>query len=74
MWELWISEKESAGNEGDSGLIPGFGRSPGGGKGCPLQYSDLENPMICIVHRVARSQTQLSDFHFKKAKEMCIHV
>ena len=30
---------------GDSGLIPGSGRSPGGGNGCPLQYACLENPM-----------------------------
>ena len=29
----------------DSGLIPGLGRSPGGGHGNPLQYSCLENPM-----------------------------
>ena len=36
--------KESACNEGDLGLIPGLGRSPGGGNGNPLQYSCLENP------------------------------
>ena len=29
----------------DGGLIPGLGRSPGGGHGNPLQYSCLENPM-----------------------------
>ena len=57
--------KESACNVGDLGLIPGLGRSPGEGKGYPLQYSGLENPMDCIVHGVANSQTQLSDFHFK---------
>ena len=28
----------------DTGLIPGLGRSPGGGYGNPLQYSCLENP------------------------------
>jgi len=33
------------------------------GKGCPLQYSGLENSMDCIVHGVAKSQTRLSDFH-----------
>ena len=55
--------KESACNLGDLGLIPGLGRSPGEGKGYPLQYSGLENSMDCIVHRVAKSQTQLSDFH-----------
>ena len=32
-------------NAGDPGLIPGLGRSPGGGNGNPLQYSCLENPM-----------------------------
>ena len=36
--------KESACNVGDLGLIPGLGRSPGGGNGNPLQYSGLENP------------------------------
>ena len=35
--------KESACNVGDLGLIPGLGRSPGGGHGNPLQYSCLEN-------------------------------
>ena len=37
--------KESACNAGDAGLIPGSGRSPGGGHGYPLQSSRLENPM-----------------------------
>ena len=37
--------KESACHVGDLGLIPGLGRSPGEGKGYPLQYSGLENPM-----------------------------
>ena len=55
--------KESAHNAGDMALIPGLGRSPGEGKGCPLQYSGLENSMDCIVHGVAKSWTQLSDFH-----------
>ena len=35
----------SAGDARDTGLIPGSGRSPGGGHGSPLQYSSLENPM-----------------------------
>ena len=34
----------SAGDIRDVGLIPGSGRSPGGGHGSPLQYSCLENP------------------------------
>ena len=46
--------KESDCNEGDLGLIPGLGRSPGEGKGYPLQYSGLENPMDCILHGVTR--------------------
>ena len=54
--------KEYAYNAGDPGLIPGLGRSPGERKGCPLQYSGLENSMDCIVHGVANSQTELSDF------------
>ena len=36
--------KESACNAGDLGLVPGLGRSAGGGHGNPLQYSCLENP------------------------------
>ena len=43
--------------------IPGLGRSPGEGKGYPLQYSGLENSMDCIVHGVAKSRTRLRDFH-----------
>ena len=41
---------------GDMGLIPGLGRSPGEGKGYPLQYSGMENSMDCVVHGVAKSQ------------------
>ena len=36
--------KESACNVEDLGLIPGLGKSPGGGHGNPLQYSCLKNP------------------------------
>ena len=57
--------KESTCNEGDMGLIPGLGRSPGEGKGCLLQYSGLENSRDCVVRGVPKSQTQLSDFHFQ---------
>ena len=39
----WFSGKESACNAGDLRLIPGLGRSPGGGHGHPLQYSCLKN-------------------------------
>ena len=39
----WLSGKESTCNEGDSGLIPEFRRSPGEGNGYLLQYSCLES-------------------------------
>jgi len=52
----------------DTGLIPGLGRSPGGGKGTLLQDSCLENPMDrrawrVTVHGVAKSQTQLRNLN-----------
>ena len=55
--------KESTCNTGDLGSIPGLGRSPGEGKGYPLQYSGLENSMDCIVQGVSKTQTLLSEFH-----------
>ena len=59
--------KVPASNEGDSGSIPGLGRSPGEGNGSPLQYSCLENPMDggawwATVCGVAKSRTGLSHF------------
>ena len=56
--------KESVCNAGNLGSIPGLGRSPGEGKGYPLQYSSLEKSMNCIVHGVTKNQTRLSGFHF----------
>ena len=56
--------KESACSSGDLGLIPALGRSPGEGKGYPLQHSGLKNSMDCMVLGVAKSWTQLIDFHF----------
>ena len=58
--------KESAGNAGDLGLIPGSGRSSGEGNGYPLQYSCLENSMDrgawqATVHAVTKKQTRLRD-------------
>ena len=38
------SDKESACNVEDLGLIPGLGRTPGEGHGNPLQYFSLKNP------------------------------
>ena len=57
--------KESACNVGDLGLIRGLGSSPGEGKGYPLQCSGLENSMDSTARGVAKSRTQLSDFHFQ---------
>ena len=50
------------------GLIPGSGRSPGGGQGYPVQYSCLENPMDrgawpATVHGVAELYTTEATFH-----------
>ena len=66
----WISQvalvvKKPPANAGDAidvGLIPGLGRSPGGGHGTPLQHSCLENPTDrgasqAAVHGVTKSQT-----------------
>ena len=60
--------EESACNGGDTGSIPGSGRSPGGGHGYLLQYSRLENPMDrgawrATVHRITKSQTQRLSTH-----------
>ena len=52
MWETWVQSL-------------GWKEPLEKGKaGYPLQDSDLENSMDCIVHGIAKSQTQLSDFHF----------
>ena len=73
----------NAGDVRDAGLIPGLGRSPGGGHGNSFQYPCLENPMDrgawwATVHRVAKSRTRLSNFtltfHFHALeKEMATH-
>ena len=70
----WASQvavvvKNLPANARDPGLIPGSGRSPGEGNGNPLHYSCLGNPLDrgawqVIVHVVAKTQTQLSGFHF----------
>ena len=49
--------KESTCNEGDLGLTPGLGRSPGEGNGYPLQYSGQKNFIDYIVHGVAKIRT-----------------
>ena len=58
--------KESACSAGGSGLIPGLGRSPGGGHGNQLQYSCLENSIHrgdwwATIYGVAKSWTKLSN-------------
>ena len=54
----------NAGEVRDVGLVPGSGRSPGGGRGNPLQYYCLGSPMDgggwwATVHGVAKSWTRL---------------
>ena len=56
--------KKPACSTGDLGSITGWGRSPGGGHGNPLQYPCLENPTDrgawqVMVHEVAKSWTRL---------------
>ena len=62
--------KNSLANSGDSGSIPGSGRSPGEGNGNPLQYSCLENPMNrgawqATVHGVTRSWPLTTELVYK---------
>ena len=61
-----LKPSESAGNEGDLGLIPGWGRSPGEGNDYPLRHSCLGNPMDrgawqATAQGVAEICTRLSD-------------
>ena len=58
--------KNPPANAGDRRSVPGSGRSPGEGKGYPLQYSDLESYMDrgawrATIPGVAKSRTQLSN-------------
>ena len=63
--QMALMVKNPPANAGDiieTGLIPGSGRSPGGGNGNPLQYFCLENSMDrgawrATVHGVAKNQT-----------------
>ena len=54
------------------GLISGLGRSPGEGKGYPLQYSGLQNSVDSIVYGVAKSRTPLTDFHFHSSENVSL--
>ena len=77
-WGLprWLSGKESvcdAGDTGDPGSIPGWGRSSGGGNGNPLQYSCLGNPMDrgawwAAVHGVRVGQDWATEHMFPRAQ------
>ena len=65
----------SAGDIKDKGLIPGSGRCPGGGRGNPLQYSCLENPMDrgawgATDHRVAQRRTRLKPLSWHTHREL----
>ena len=70
----------NAGDIRDAGLIPGLGRSPGGGNGNPFQDLCLENPMDrgawqAMVHGVTKSQTQLKRLSMYTAhKEILIYI
>ena len=66
--------KEPTCNAGGPGSIPGLGKSPGEGKAYPLQCSGLENSMDCIVHGVAKSWTQLSNFHFHCSQHTIVQL
>ena len=66
----------NSGDIRDESLIPGAGRSPGGGHRNPLQYSCLENPMDrgawqATVHRVAKSWTGLKRLSTQSCVEVC---
>ena len=56
--------KKSTHNVGDLGLIPRLGRSPGEGKGYPLQYSGLENSMDYPWGRKESDTTEQLSLHF----------
>ena len=66
--------KKTPANAEDTNLIPGLGRSPGGGNGKPLHYSCLENsmdrgPWWATVHGVAESDMtkQASRYYLSRA-------
>ena len=61
--------KESACNAGDPGSIPGSGRSPGEGKGYPLQYSGLENSTVYGIKESHR--TKRLSFRFLEHQVLC---
>ena len=67
MLPWWLGGKESACNARDPGLVPGWGSSPGEGKGNPLQYPSLKNSLDRGAWQatglgVVKSRAQVSDF------------
>ena len=71
-----IKDSANAGDARDAGSVPASGRSPRVGNGNPLQYSCLENPMDretwwAVVHRVAKSQTQMTDWTHTELVSQC---
>ena len=61
-------------NAGDLGSIPGLGRSPGEGKGYPLQSSGLENSMDCIVHGIAKSHNIVGALQMVDPKPLVLNM
>ena len=78
----WLSSKGSICNAGGLGLIPGLGRSPGGGYSNPLQYSCLENPMdeepgglqSIASQRVRHNWSNLALPHIHKARHRTVYI
>ena len=72
--------KESACNAEDLGLNPGLERSPGGGRGYPLPYSCLENPVYkgewqATVQRIAESDmTEVTSHPRRQSKKGDLHM
>ena len=75
----WLQALHKSEKNQKIGLIPGSERFPGGGHGDPLQHSFLDNPMDrgawqAIVHRVAKSQTQLKWLSTHTLKNVSLSV
>ena len=71
--------KNLSASAGDTGLIPGLGRSPGGGNGNPLQYSCLGNPVDrgagwATVHGVARVRHDLATKPLTGKVHICLYA
>ena len=69
IFQVALVVKNMPANARDVDLIPGSGRSPGGGNGNPLLYSCLENPMdrggwLAAVDRIIKSESQLKELNF----------